>query len=122
MDDSRLAADIVRHLSDDLRKPEYQGHPNILHGQCYVASEAYYWLSSNRHMLIPTYIKHEDTTHWYLGVQYIGGVIDLTARQFDSIVPYDKGTRCGFLTRQPSKRAQILIQRVWDEWKSLPKN
>lgn len=119
----KLVADIVKHLSDDLRKPEYQGHPNPLHGHCYVASEAYWHLTSERYYLVPHYIRHEGTTHWYLGhINYEYDFVDLTAGQFDSIVPYKDGTPCGFLTRQPSKRAQILIQRVWDDWASRATN
>ena len=41
-----------------------------------------------------------------------GENIDLTSSQFKSPVPYEKAIGKGFLTKQPSKRAQELIHRV----------
>jgi hypothetical protein len=41
-----------------------------------------------------------------------GGVLDATASQFDSVVPYDRGVRKAFLTKAPSKRAITVISRV----------
>jgi hypothetical protein len=48
--------------------------------------------------------------HWYL-VSPDGYVWDVTALQFETLPDYDAGRGRGFLTRYPSKRAQILIDR-----------
>jgi hypothetical protein len=79
-----------------------------------VASEAFYHLVGGKAAgYKPMTVKHEGTTHWYL----LGpdGVVDLTAEQFDTPVPYDQGRGRGFLTRKPSKRAQILMERAEEE-------
>lgn len=121
MDD--LAKTIVRNLTDDLRKPEYRGHPNILFGQCYVASEVFFHLSGGKEAcLTPMRVKHEGTTHWWVrrliqewGKNKLYQDIDLTAAQFETKPPYYKGIATGFLTKNPSKRAQELILRVQEE-------
>jgi len=47
-------------LSDDLRKPEYQGNPNPVAGHCYVASEAlYHRLGGKAAGWTPQSIRHE---------------------------------------------------------------
>lgn len=97
-------------LTDDLLKPEYRRLPNRrpTTGHCYAASEALY------HMLegyTPQNIRHEGTSHWYLkGAD--GSILDATADQFTTPVPYERGRGKGFLTKQPSKRAQEIIRRV----------
>lgn len=54
--------------------------------------------------------RHEGQPHWYLrGPE---GYTDLTAAQFDTPVPYGEGQGKGFLTKLPSRRAQVVIDRV----------
>lgn len=106
-----LVQEIRAHLTDDLRKPEYQGNPNLMVGHCYVASEAvYHMLGGGKSGLKPMNMVHEGNQHWYL----LGpkGVIDVTADQFRTPVPYEKGRGRGFLTAKPSKRATELIRRI----------
>jgi hypothetical protein len=102
------------YLSDDLRRPPWKGHPNPLAGHCYVASEALYWLLpvSEGNEWKPEQIQHEGSSHWYLRNKASGAILDVTAAQFDTPVPYHLGRGRGFLTRGPSKRAAILICRV----------
>jgi hypothetical protein len=102
-----LILKIKNALSDDLLK---QGFGNQAH--CYVASEAiYHLLGGKKYGLKPMNIKHEGVQHWFL--QSVGGsIIDITADQFDSPVPYNKARGRGFLTLNPSSRAKILIERV----------
>jgi len=51
-------------------------------------------------------------THWFL--RRYDKVIDPTVRQFKRTPLYSRGHGCGFLTRQPSKRAQIIIDRIME--------
>ena len=58
------------------------------------------------------FIKHEGEPHWFIKHVASGLSLDLTGGQFETRVPYKKAKGKGFLTKQPSKRAQILIERV----------
>lgn len=75
-------------------------------GYCYVVTEMVY------HCLAPrgskSYVlKTEDINHWFIR-QPNGQVIDLTADQFDIPLQYEKGKPQAFLTKNISKRGQIL--------------
>lgn len=103
---------LLDYLTDDLRRPPWRGHPNPLAGHCYVVSEVLYHLAGGRQSgLTPQFIQHEGQPHWFLRASD-GAVIDPTAKQFETPVPYDLAKGCGFLTRGPSKRAQILLDRI----------
>lgn len=100
-------------LSDDLRKKPYQGAANCMAGHCYVASEAlYHILGAKEAGWTPMHVSHEGGPHWYLKNRHSGKVIDATADQFQTPVPYHLGKGKGFLTALPSKRANIVISRV----------
>lgn len=108
-----LAEALVPSLSDDLRKPKYKGSTNPLTGHCYVASEAvWHLLGGAESGWVPQYVKHEGDQHWYLKHKESGKILDLTAGQFKTPVPYEKGIGRGFLTKEPSKRAAELITRI----------
>lgn len=105
-------------LTDDLRRPPWRGNKNPLAGHCYVASEVlYHFLGGARSGLKPQFVVHEDQPHWFLKDED-GGVIDPTAGQFDTPVPYDQAVGKGFLTRQPSKRAQTVLDRMRNNLRS----
>jgi hypothetical protein len=96
---------IVGALSPELVKPEFRGeHP--LSGHCYVASEAFYHLVGGK----PMNVRHEGVSHWFILLD--DEVVDLTAAQFDTPVDYSKARGCGFLTKQPSKRCQVVLDRI----------
>lgn len=97
---------LIDALTDDLRRKPWRGNPNPLAGHCYVASEVEYHLRGGK----PMFVRHEDQPHWF--VVRDGQVIDHTASQFETPVPYENGVGKGFLTRQPSKRAQIVLDRL----------
>lgn len=103
-----------------LRKQEYTGdHP--LSGHCYVASEAYYHLEGGPNSsLKPCNIKHEGVSHWFIKDESTGEIIDLTVEQFDTPVPYSEGRGRGFLTRDPSKRCQVVLGQVKDRFGITP--
>jgi hypothetical protein len=100
---------IKSSLTDDLLKKQFKGN-RPLAGHCYVASEAAFYLFARELGYKPCFVKHEGQPHWFL----ISGtkVIDITAAQFYTEVPYDQGRCIGFLTNQPSRRARIVIRRV----------
>lgn len=100
---------ISAHLTDELRLLKYRGNPNKLAGHCYIASEALYHLTNKT--LKPHFIKHEGQSHWFLKDQN-NKIIDLTAAQFKTPIPYTKAIGKGFLTKKPSKRTQILLKRI----------
>lgn len=81
-------------------------------GHCYVASEALYHLLGGKAAgLVPQVIQHEGGTHWFLRGPG-GQILDPTADQFKTPVPYAEARGAGFLTRNPSKRARVVIGRV----------
>jgi len=82
-----------------------------LEGHCYHAAEAVYHLAGGKAAgLTPVVGKLGGGTHWWLE-QADGSVVDPTAAQLPDGYAY-QGRRCGFLTRQPSKRARTVIERV----------
>jgi hypothetical protein len=91
-------------------KPRRGASPLECH--CYHAAEAVYHLAgAKKSGLVPVHGKFRGGTHWWLEDRKSGRVVDPTAAQLPSDYPYD-GRRAGFLTRDPSKRARIVMQRV----------
>lgn len=108
----RLTGLIQLCLSDELRRPVYRGNPNPLAGHCYVASEtAWHLLGGMESTWRPKFVQHECEPHWYLENTH-GQRLDITASQFTEPVPYGNGVRRGFLTKEPSRRCQIVLDRV----------
>jgi hypothetical protein len=114
--DSLISA-VRDNLTPDLLKPDFQGAPFPM-GHCYVASEALYHLAGGKASgLKPVRLRMPDgAVHWWLRDSQ-GNVIDPTHDQFSDPVPYELGKPGGFLTLQPSKRAQELMKRVKDSGK-----
>lgn len=113
---NEMIAKIQQALTSDLLKQPYRAQveagANPLTGHCYVASEALYHLCGGEESgLVPCSVRHEGTVHWYLRTWGTNEVIDPTAAQFSTPVPYDQGRGRGFLTKQPSKRAQTVMER-----------
>lgn len=108
-----LVAATTESLDNSLRRPQYRSSPNPLAGHCYVASEAlWHMMGGHESGWVPQNVKHEGDQHWYLRHAKTGQILDPTASQFRTPVPYDQGRGRGFLTKQPSKRAQEVINRV----------
>jgi hypothetical protein len=112
MTDAALIARVQAALTDDLRRAPYKGDPNPLAGHCYVATEALYHLLGPSAGWAPRVISFPDGgTHWFL--QRGAERLDPTAGQFEGEpIPYTRARGCGFLTRQPSRRARVVIARV----------
>lgn len=112
---TRVSAAVVASLSPDLVQEQYRYllEKSPLGGYCYVASEAMYYLLNGRESgYIPARLVHEGTLHYYLRHRKTGAVIDLTASQFDTAVPYDQGRGCCYRQSKPSKRAAVVIERA----------
>ena len=113
-----MLSQIKKHLSSDLLKACYrlENQTNPTFGHCYVASEALYHLSGGKAsgLLIKRARDDRGITHWWLEYKE-EKVLDPTAEQYyisGRTPPYAKGVGAGFLTRNPSKRALILMDRI----------
>jgi 2-polyprenyl-3-methyl-5-hydroxy-6-metoxy-1,4-benzoquinol methylase len=109
---------ILRVLTPDLLKRDYveANKTNETYGHCYAASEAlYHLLGGKASGLVPMNGKDSNgVVHWWLRSKD-SRVIDPTATQYTSIglnPPYEAGKGGGFLTKEPSRRAQTIIDRV----------
>lgn len=113
-------------LSPDLLNKEWlkkQTHP--LSGHCYVASEALWYLlednSEWKPMMASCYDEGEKITHWWLENKITGEILDPTKEQYENeSPPYLVGKGCGFLTKTPSKRAKIVIDRINKIYDRIP--
>lgn len=113
---------IKQHLTPDLLKPRFRRkaegqHPTF--GHCYVAAEALYHLLGGREAGLKAVRGRDDQgiVHWWLE-DAEGAILDPTAEQYTSkglSPPYERGRAAGFLTREPSKRARVLMDRVFVE-------
>lgn len=108
----KLIEDVRSCVSEELRKKPYRGNANGVAGHCYITCEAlYHKLGGKDEGWTPQTIKHEGGPHWFLK-NADGTILDPTADQFQTPVPYDNGRGCGFLTREPSARAQVILERL----------
>jgi hypothetical protein len=99
--------------SDHLRRPPWRGSSNIYAGHCYVAAEALFHLMGGKAAgLTPHTVRVDDVVHWFLK-DAVGAVLDPTAAQFAQVVPYHLSRGRGFLTREPSRRARRLMEKVY---------
>lgn len=95
-------------------KPKYAG-PHPLSGLCYTGAEALYHLlgGSGGTRYSPAYTRLSNGwTHWFLVHNNRNVVLDPTVGQFKDEPNYKGYTKAGFLTKQPSKRAQLVIDYV----------
>ena len=91
-------------------------------GHCYVASEALFHLLGGKEGGWAAHnIQHEGGPHWFL--KHAGGrVLDPTADQFNTPVPYAKGKAGGFLTgAMPSARTKQVLERLLGNGDIKPK-
>lgn len=109
---------VLNVLTPDLLKKDYveANKTNATYGHCYSASEAiYHMLGGKASGLRPANGRDANgVVHWWLKSKD-GRIIDPTATQYTSIglnPPYEAGKGGGFLTKEPSRRAQTIIDRV----------
>lgn len=105
---------IQRVLTPDLLSKRYQAEQHPLGGHCYVAAEALYHAMGGKEAGLVAYVASVDnTTHWW--IQKGQRRYDPTKLQYTDLglePPYHLGRPCGFLTRQPSKRAREVLRRA----------
>lgn len=114
---------IRRAVSPDLLHARYRDMTRVhfLAGHCYAASEALYHLLGGKAAGLTPHSARDafGGIHWYL-VNAAGEILDPTADQYrigrNCEPPYAEGTPRGFLTRAPSKRARIIMERVQNEY------
>jgi hypothetical protein len=113
MNFQELMREVQKHLTPDLLKPTYRqlvlGGAHPMTGHCYVACEVMSFVAPD---LKPHFVRHEGLPHWFLKCRRTGRVVDPTADQFKTIPLYNEGVGKGFLTKQPSKRAQVVLDRM----------
>jgi hypothetical protein len=115
-------------LTPDLLKPQYlkkiKKDDDISCGHCYHAVEAIYHKFGKFNGFTPKYLTSKDfpdglpkgDTHWFIQNNKTGEVIDPTSQQFGKTpIPYEKGTGAGFLTKEPSKPAKTILERLGTE-------
>lgn len=112
--------DIRDNLTPELLKSEYVdgNKDNPMFGHCYISSEALYYKLKDYHK---TRFKavcgkdNEGVVHWWIVDSQTGRRFDITADQYYSKgkePPYENGTVTGFLTNKPSKRCQMLLNKM----------
>lgn len=114
----RLVLAVRDSLSFDLLKPKYRKIASGKckeFGHCYVATEAlWHLIGGNLSTFKPFYaFDEEGDTHWWLSDGK--SMLDPTGMQYgvrELKTLYSHGIRCGFLTKKPSKRAMIVINRI----------
>jgi hypothetical protein len=115
-----LSQHIVQHLTPDLLRGRYKiNRSNPLAGHCYVASEVAFHILGGKasgwkamrlnHQSFPELANGE--THWFIQNNN-GDIIDPTAKQFSGTIPYHKATGTGFLTKEPSARANKVLKEM----------
>jgi hypothetical protein len=118
---NNLIARIQSVLSPNLLHLDWKEMAHPMAGHCYHASEALYHLYGKDHGFTPAHVEVYMGNlwgwvgHWYLykGRHKSRIILDPTAAQFGKIhIPYDEGRGCGFLTKQPSKRACEVMRRL----------
>ena len=94
-------------LKSKYRKLQEQGaHP--MTGHCYVACEALHHLMDKQTEIY--FVRHEGDPHWFLKLE--GRIVDPTVDQFQTVPKYEHARHAAFLTKEPSKRARILMLRL----------
>ncbi len=115
---TELIPKIQKCLTPDLLKKEYRAEnsSNPMFGHCYVASEVlYHTLGATSNYSAACGKDDRGIVHWWIVDNSTGEIYDATADQYLSkglTPPYSKGRKTGFLTKLPSKRAQIVLARL----------
>ena len=121
----KLRLTVGEVLSPDLLRKDWRLRMEKEHhtyGHCYVAAEALYHLIGGIESVFePRYAKYYDKddqcwcTHWWLYSSKLKSIYDPTKEQYTFCgvePPYHNKRTSGFLTKHPSKRAVIVMNRV----------
>lgn len=103
-------------LSPDLLVGRWTEQTHPLEGHCYVATEALLHLlgPGDWKPMVASYVDSGGkATHWWLVNKVTGKRADPTREQYlPEKPPYHLGRGTGFLTKKPSRRAQIVLDRI----------
>lgn len=94
-------------------------------GNCYVATEALWYILGGRNgQWEVKRIRLPEDNHWFLQHRSYGTILDPSRLQFGGHYPhYNKAVKAAFLTKQPSKRAAMLIETLtWQSETQLKRN
>ena len=118
---TKLIADIKSVLTPELLTGQYAKNTpkSPTEGHCYAAAEAlYHFLGGKEAGYTPQVASFMEgdikCTHWWIKYKN-GDILDPTAEQFTAIgyePPYTSSKGAGFLTKNPSKRAAVIMDRV----------
>ncbi len=110
---SALSVDLLKgKYSAEVSWPEHDVFRHIVEGQCYVATEALFYLYGRKNGYRPYERTDENgNTHWWLANEE-GEILDPTLQQIEKGFRYSEGKPRAFLTKRPSKRAKELIRRI----------
>ena len=118
-DMEKLAELIIDSLDDTLLNPKYKilKNRNNLTGHCYIATEALYYLIDDNEKInyTPARIAINGINHWVLVNKTTNVIYDITKDQFEFPIDYSKIRKCWFLTKNPSKRTLILLNRIYEK-------
>ena len=109
---------IQLNLTKDLLKGRCKIQEHKLDGHCYVGAESLYHLIDKKNYNIYYYVYTDEfgrATHWWLQHKENHIILDPTKEQYTDAgltPPYHLKKRGVFLTKLPSKRAKIVIDRV----------
>lgn len=94
----------------ELVKKKYRDKSRPLFGHCYTASEIYFHLRGKEDGYCSYCMEIPEGTHWFLKNPKTNDIIDLTCgrEEYD----YSKSRPVPFMTKQPSKRAKIIIEKI----------
>lgn len=107
-----------REILSEKNKKLYQS--NFLAHHAYIASEFIYHVWGKKHGFKPHYIKYDAfITHWFLKNPLSEDIIDITLGQYPTGIAediiytgHDTGVCTGFLTKEPSKRTKLVMQKL----------
>jgi hypothetical protein len=125
MDIAELMKKIQQCLTPDLLKKEYRAEnsTNPMFGHCYVASEVlFHSIQSTGGYSAACGRDDRGIVHWWIVDNLTGEIHDVTSDQYYSKgiePPYNAGRKTGFLTKHPSKRAQIVLARIANHNKKI---
>jgi hypothetical protein len=81
------------------------------YGTCYIVAEVLQFLLGPDKWK-PEFVHYRDSTHWYLRHRVTREILDATVGQYSVPPPYHEGKGCGFLTKNPSKRARYILLKL----------
>ena len=127
LSENRIINEAIKKVLDNLqledlkkeyrKKHEDEENCSSLYGHCFVATEVLWELLKEKNIneFLPHYIYHEECGHWFLKHRQNGDIIDVTAGQFKTPVPYHKRGRRSSMMRLdevPTKRTIEFLKRL----------